>query len=61
VVFVTPTDTIQDLFEKYRRFGIHRVYLAEGVANMKPMGILTLPDVLSIFELTLPAPVAESS
>jgi len=46
VITVTPEDTLETVLGLLVLNRIHRVYIVESAANMKPIGLITLRDVM---------------
>jgi CBS domain-containing protein len=46
VICVTPNDTIETVLGLLVNNRIHRVYIVESTANKKPLGLITLRDIM---------------
>ena len=45
-VYVLPPATLKDIIATLDKYGIHRVYLVNNHAERKPVGVISLRDVL---------------
>jgi CBS domain-containing protein len=54
VVHCTPSSTLKLVFEQFRTHKTHRIHLVESETNLKPIGVVTLSDVISVLAVTYP-------
>lgn len=54
LLHVTPKSSLEELLTIFHKHQVHRVYLVDSHESLKPQGVITLADVLSIFAVTFP-------
>lgn len=59
LVHIAPQSTIVELLRMFKLYSVHRVYLVAH--ELKPIGVITLADVLSAFAVTFPTPTVALS
>jgi len=48
VISVTDRYTVREIMTKMLAFNVHRIWIIDGY-NMKPIGVMTLTDIISLF------------